>query len=63
MSRDQGQLQTAAKILLRPVFAALWRITAVDAAALVDRGAEIACTGELASGGLILPRCKPLVGD
>ncbi|MDE0701756.1 MAG: 1-acyl-sn-glycerol-3-phosphate acyltransferase [Acidimicrobiaceae bacterium] len=29
MSRDQGQLQTAAKIVLRPVFSALWRITAV----------------------------------
>ena len=29
MSRDQGQLQTAAKIVLRPVFSVLWRITAV----------------------------------
>ncbi len=29
MSRSQGQLQTAAKIVLRPMFSALWRITAV----------------------------------
>ena len=29
MNREQGQLQTAAKIALRPVFAALWRITVV----------------------------------
>lgn len=29
MRRDQGQLQTAAKIVLRPVFSVLWRITAV----------------------------------
>ena len=29
MSREQGQLQTAAKIVLRPVFSALWRINAV----------------------------------
>lgn len=27
MSREQGQLQSAAKIVLRPVFSALWRIT------------------------------------
>ena len=29
MSRDHGQLQNAAKIVLRPVLSALWRITAV----------------------------------
>ena len=29
MGRDQGQLQTAAKALLRPVFSALWRIKVV----------------------------------
>ena len=29
MGREQGQLQTAAKVLLRPVFSALWRISVV----------------------------------
>ncbi len=29
MGREQGQLQTAAKALLRPVFSALWRISVV----------------------------------
>ncbi len=29
MGREQGQLQTAAKVLLRPAFSALWRISVV----------------------------------
>ena len=29
MGREQGQLQTAAKVLLRPVFSVLWRISVV----------------------------------
>ena len=41
MSRDQGQLQTAAKIVLRPVFAALWRITAVGLDNVPDDGPAI----------------------
>ena len=41
MKREQGQLQTAAKVALRPVFSAFWRITAVGLDNIPVDGAAI----------------------
>lgn len=41
MGREQGQLQTAAKVLLRPVFSALWRIRVVGAHNVPAQGPAI----------------------
>ena len=61
MNREQGQLQTAAKIVLRPVFSALWRITSVGLDNVpVDGPAILAPNHASVIDSFFLPATLPL---